>query len=600
MRGGGSSGAGASAATLDAGLDGASIQTLKLVGKKGLGLRCSADRAATCTVSASLQPADARRLGLSKSKTKPYVLGKATVKLKKAGAAVVTVRLARRALSRLKRAPRVTVLVTGKAVDGGGRPGRAAPRHPHSPVVHRSSRAPPRSAIRPRRPPGPPPRPGARRLHGVVTDLTSTPSRSLADERGSLLIEVLVSAVLVAVIGVALFGALNSAAQVSGKSKTRAGAAAVAQDDQERMRAMPVATLNNLREHRDPVVMGKIAYVVDSRAEWIADAKGATDCTANGAAADYLKITSTVSAKNIPLKPDRRHEHRHPGARAPSRATRAASRCRSSAPTAPAAPASTCRSTAPPATSSSPTPTAAPSSATSPSATTTSPPARSGYVDPNGNATATGTSSVGSQTVATLSLSYDQAGQATANFVTRPRRHRPEIDSNQGSVGFSNAGVTINSGVRYFANWHAGDGDHDDADAVPVPGRLQRVRGRLRQQRGPHRGHARRRSRSCPASSTTRSRSTCRRSTSSRRSTASTSPGMYVRIKSTTAGCTPKTYPARTSNANFRLDDPGFPFGTYSVCVDNRFQASLATARSVTSTVTLNALSAGGEACSTC
>jgi hypothetical protein len=118
--GGGSSGAGAGPATLDAGLDGASIQTLKLVSKKGLGLRCSADRAATCTVSASLQAADARRLGLSKSKTKPYLLGKATVKLKKAGAAVVTVRLARRALSRLKRAPRVTVLVTGKAVDGGG------------------------------------------------------------------------------------------------------------------------------------------------------------------------------------------------------------------------------------------------------------------------------------------------------------------------------------------------------------------------------------------------------------------------------------------------------------------------------------------------
>jgi hypothetical protein len=118
--GGGSSGGDASAATLDAGLDGASIQTLKLVSRKGLGLRCRADRAATCTVSASLQAADARRLGLSKSKTKPYVLGTATVKLKKAGAAVVTVRLARRALSRLKRAPRVTVLVTGKAVDGGG------------------------------------------------------------------------------------------------------------------------------------------------------------------------------------------------------------------------------------------------------------------------------------------------------------------------------------------------------------------------------------------------------------------------------------------------------------------------------------------------
>jgi subtilisin-like proprotein convertase family protein len=117
--GGGSGGGGASSARLDAGLDGATIQKLKLVTKKGLGLRCSADRAATCTVSASLQPADARRLGLSKSK-KPYLLGKATVKLKKAGAAVVTVRLARRALTRLKRAPRVTVIVSGKAVDGGG------------------------------------------------------------------------------------------------------------------------------------------------------------------------------------------------------------------------------------------------------------------------------------------------------------------------------------------------------------------------------------------------------------------------------------------------------------------------------------------------
>ena len=70
---------------------------------------------------ATLAPADARRLGLSRSRTRPYVIGRATVKLKKAGAAVVTVRLARRALARLKRAPRVTVLVTGQAVDGAGR-----------------------------------------------------------------------------------------------------------------------------------------------------------------------------------------------------------------------------------------------------------------------------------------------------------------------------------------------------------------------------------------------------------------------------------------------------------------------------------------------
>ena len=50
-----------------------------------------------------------------------------------------------------------------------------------------------------------------------------------------------------------------------------------------------------------------------------------------------------------------------------------------------------------------------------------------------------------------MRLAADQAGQATANFVTDPD-DRPEIDSYQGSVGFSNAGVTTNGGVRYFAD----------------------------------------------------------------------------------------------------------------------------------------------------
>ena len=121
--GGGSTGGGAGARagqSLAASLAGSAIQPLKLVVKKGLGLRCSADRAATCTVTASLQPADARKLGLSKSRTKAYVLGHATARLSKAGAVTLTVRVARRAASRLKRLPRLTVLVAGTAVDAGG------------------------------------------------------------------------------------------------------------------------------------------------------------------------------------------------------------------------------------------------------------------------------------------------------------------------------------------------------------------------------------------------------------------------------------------------------------------------------------------------
>jgi Tfp pilus assembly protein PilV len=421
----------------------------------------------------------------------------------------------------------------------------------------------------------------------VVTDLISTPSRNLGDERGSLLIEVLVSAVLVAVIGVALFGALNSAAQVSGKSKTRAGAAAVAQDDQERMRAMPVASLNNFRDHRDPVVMGKIAYVVDSRAEWIADNKGATDCTANGAAADYLKITSTVSAKNIPLKPVVVTSTVTP---APGTFTSdegslavtvvgANGTGRAGANVSINGPASDVELTDA---------NGCAFFGYEPVGGYNVTASASGYVDPNGNASATGTSSVGSQTVATLSLTYDRAGQAKASFVTDPD-DRPEIDSFQGSVGFANAGVTTNNGVRYFTDTNvpkaitttatlfpfpgaygvfAGDCANNAAPTGVTPDSLAVLPGKLDHTVTVH----------VPALNVVTQLNGANRA------------GMYVRIKSTTAGCTPKTYLARTSNANFRLDDPGFPFGTYSVCVDNRFQATLATARSVTSTVTLNAL----------
>ena len=420
-----------------------------------------------------------------------------------------------------------------------------------------------------------------------MTNLISTPSRSLADERGSLLIEVLVSAVLVAVIGVALFGALNSAAQVSGKSKTRAGAAAVAQDDQERMRAMPVASLNNFRDHRDPVVMGKIAYVVDSRAEWIADNKGATDCTANGAAADYLKITSTVSAKNIPLKPVvvTSTVTPAPGTFTSDEGSLAVSVIgadgtgRSGVNVSINGPASDVQLTDA---------NGCAFFGYEPVGGYNVTAAASGYVDPNGNASATGTSSVGSQTVATLSLTYDRAGQAKANFVTDPD-DRPEIDSFQGSVGFANAGVTTNNGVRYFTDTNvpkaitttptlfpfpgaygvfAGDCANNAAPTGVTPDSLAVLPGKLDHTVTVH----------VPALNVVIQLNGANKA------------GMYVRIKSTTAGCTPKTYLARTSNANFRLDDPGFPFGTYSVCVDNRLQASVATARSVTSTVTLNAL----------
>ena len=104
-------------------------------------------------------------------------------------------------------------------------------------------------------------------------------------------------------MAVAFFGALTGSERVSGNAKLRATAASLAQDDQERLRSMPVAALNNLRESNPRSVAG-VDFTVDSRADWIADNSKATTCTSNGAAADYMKITTTVTPTNASaLKP---------------------------------------------------------------------------------------------------------------------------------------------------------------------------------------------------------------------------------------------------------------------------------------------------------
>jgi Tfp pilus assembly protein PilV/5-hydroxyisourate hydrolase-like protein (transthyretin family) len=133
----------------------------------------------------------------------------------------------------------------------------------------------------------------------VVTSRLLTPPRRFGSEDGSMLVEVLVSALLVGVMAAAFFGALSGASRVSGTSKARAIAAALAQNDQERLRSMPVAALTALNTTSTKPVAG-VDYQVTSKAEWVADAtQSNTDCTANGAAADYMRITSTVTPKNI-------------------------------------------------------------------------------------------------------------------------------------------------------------------------------------------------------------------------------------------------------------------------------------------------------------
>jgi hypothetical protein len=110
-----------SAAPFTAALAGPSIQTLKAVLKGGVSVACDTSAAARCALRIELSAADARRFGLSRSRSKtPFVLARATVRTDGAKARKVALKLARKAAAKLKRVGRLTITVAGQAVDGAG------------------------------------------------------------------------------------------------------------------------------------------------------------------------------------------------------------------------------------------------------------------------------------------------------------------------------------------------------------------------------------------------------------------------------------------------------------------------------------------------
>jgi hypothetical protein len=120
--------------------------------------------------------------------------------------------------------------------------------------------------------------------------------RLRADEAGSLLIELIVTAAILVIVVLGTFSAFDGASASSSTIKNRAIASGVAQQDQERMRAFKSTDLSNYRNTRTQVV-GGVTYTIVSRADWVVDSTGSTSCGPAGAnaQANYLEITSTVT-----------------------------------------------------------------------------------------------------------------------------------------------------------------------------------------------------------------------------------------------------------------------------------------------------------------
>ena len=127
----------------------------------------------------------------------------------------------------------------------------------------------------------------------VRRSLAASRRPSLSSERGSLLVEVMVGAIVLAIVTFAVLDGMSGAADTGERNRQRSVASTLAQQDIERLRAFEITDLSNYRETRS-VNMGGVSYTVVSRTDWVRDASGLISCTNDDTTAEYLKLTSVA------------------------------------------------------------------------------------------------------------------------------------------------------------------------------------------------------------------------------------------------------------------------------------------------------------------
>jgi type II secretory pathway pseudopilin PulG len=139
------------------------------------------------------------------------------------------------------------------------------------------------------------------------------PMARLRSDSGFALLEVVVSAAVLAIMALAVLSGIDGAAASSAREKARAVAVSLAEADQERLRSMSVTDLATAAATSTFVVpdpagttrtVDGVTYTIVSKAQWVRDADGASVSCTSTSAADYFHISSTVTSRivgsNIP------------------------------------------------------------------------------------------------------------------------------------------------------------------------------------------------------------------------------------------------------------------------------------------------------------
>jgi Tfp pilus assembly protein PilV len=136
--------------------------------------------------------------------------------------------------------------------------------------------------------------------HGLQT---GTPKRLQASSQdGFLLMEVMISALLVALIVIATFAGFEVANRSTADERAHAQADSLAQQDEDRLRGMTADQLSNLSETHTATSNGTV-FTITSKAKFISDATGTESCSAATASADYIQTTSEVGWPALKSRP---------------------------------------------------------------------------------------------------------------------------------------------------------------------------------------------------------------------------------------------------------------------------------------------------------
>jgi Tfp pilus assembly protein PilV len=121
-----------------------------------------------------------------------------------------------------------------------------------------------------------------------------------SDEDGFIIIEVLVSAVILAIVAGAVLTLIASTTHSAAAARNHSTAYGLAQEDQARMRTLPISTLKTLKKVvKEPTINGT-QFKVESKAFFVNNLSGTASCTEQNASTDYVEITSTVSSTTMP------------------------------------------------------------------------------------------------------------------------------------------------------------------------------------------------------------------------------------------------------------------------------------------------------------